>query len=97
MQLQIKREQEALSLHGAINVETAPALLQALRDKRTTSFALNLKAVTALDSAGVATLIEGLRLAQQRQRPLSLHDVPDCVSNAFELAGVSSLFDGAVH
>jgi len=96
MEFQINREHNTLVLCGGINVETSPALLQALRDKRTTSFALNLKAVTALDSAGVATLIEALRLAQQRQQPLILHDVPACVSNALELAGVTALFSTAV-
>ncbi|MDQ6979390.1 MAG: STAS domain-containing protein [Mariprofundaceae bacterium] len=97
MTLQVNREDQILTLRGTVNVHTAPILLKALRDKSTRSFTLNLKDVTALDSAGVATLVEGLRLAREQQQPLALHDVPDCVINAFELTGVSALFSASIH
>jgi len=97
MTLQVNRENQVLMLCGAVNVHTAPLLLQALRDKSTRSFTLNLKDVTSLDSAGVATLIEGLRLAQKQQQALALYEVPTCVMNALELSGVRALFSASIH
>ncbi len=95
MTLAITHTPSSLFIKGTVDLHTSPALLKALQHPDAV-FRIDLSAVTALDNAGVATLIEALRLAETRGLTVHFDAVPDCVRNAWQLAGVSDLFDTVI-
>lgn len=54
---------------------------------------IDLAKVTYIDSSGVATLIEGLKVARQRQAALRLVGLEGRLLHLFEATGVLSLFE----
>jgi len=92
MTLEISSTPSSLQIKGTVDLHTSPILLKALQQAGSV-LRLDLSAVTALDNAGVATLIEALRLAESRAVAIHFDAVPDCVRNAWQLAGVTELFD----
>ncbi|MDQ6976031.1 MAG: STAS domain-containing protein [Mariprofundaceae bacterium] len=91
MNFQITNTASSLEITGEINLHTAPLLLKALQ-QHNGAFHIGLLGVSALDNAGVATLIEAMRLAKKRKVSIGFHHVPWCVHDAWKLAGVSDLF-----
>jgi anti-sigma B factor antagonist len=57
---------------------------------------IDLSAVTHLDSSGVATLIEALRVARSCKTELRLLGLQGRLLRLFELTGLLPLFNGSV-
>jgi len=87
-------------LYGRIDIDSSPALLEQLvallRGSHTKIVSVDLSAVTHMDSSGVATLIEALRLARAYKPELRLQGLHDRLLHFFEISGILSLFDGSV-
>ncbi len=80
------------ALHGALTFDTVPAWFETISgwfggDGQLT---IDLTGVTRVDSAGLALLIECLRLARAANRPLRFTNAPEQLQT---LAGINGLQD----
>lgn len=84
-------------LHGAIDIDSSPALgerlLAFLHSPHPNVVRIDLSAVSHLDSSGVATLIEALRIARASRTELRLEGLHDRLLRLFESTGILSLFN----
>lgn len=83
---------------GQINVYSSPDLrdsLQALLSKEPfpQTVTVDLAGVSSIETSGVATLIEALRIARHRHVAFCLQGAGGSVFRLFEVTGVLSLFD----
>jgi len=93
----VNTENGALALlKGRVDIDSSPALrdrLIALLDAPHATVSIDLSGVTHIDSSGVATLIEALRIARNRNTELTLQGLDDRLHRLFEATGILSLFD----
>jgi anti-sigma B factor antagonist len=64
-----------------------------LREQSPEGVIVDLTDVTYVDSSGIATLIEGLKIAPQRQTTLCLQGLQGRLVHSFQVSGVSTLFE----
>jgi len=88
------------SLYGRIDVDSSPALrdrlLALLQAPHSNRVSIDLSAVSHIDSSGVATLIEALKIARSNKTELILQGLRDRLLRLFESTGILSLFNGRV-
>jgi anti-sigma B factor antagonist len=88
-------------LSGRVDIDSSPALrdqLLALLDSRHTRIvSVDLFAVGKIDSSGIATLIEALKIARAGKTELRLQGLHDELLRIFEFTGLVSLFNGNGH
>ena len=86
-------------MYGRIDMESSPAvrsrLLALLGAPLVKMVSVDLSAVTHLDSSGIATLIEALKVARARRTELKLEGLQDQLLRVFEFTGLLSLFNGS--
>ncbi len=86
-------------LCGRIDMDSSPAvrdrLLALLQSPDARLVTVDLSAVTHIDSSGVATLIEALKIARGRGTGLILQGLRDQLLRLFECTGILALFNGA--
>ena len=86
-------------LSGRIDINSSPAvrdrLLAVLQSRDLTILSVDLSAVTHIDSSGVATLIEALKIARGRRTQLRLQGLHDRLHRLFDSTGLLSLFNGS--
>jgi anti-sigma B factor antagonist len=84
---------------GRIDIDSSPAfrdqLLALLRGRPIATLRIDLSAVTSIDSSGLATLIEALRIAHAGKTGLRLQGLHDELLRIFQFTGFLSLFDGS--
>lgn len=84
-------------LHGRIDIDSSPAvrdrLLALLKAAHPNAVTIDLSAVTHIDSSGVATLIEALKIARRQKAEMRLVGLPDRLRRLFEITGIASLFN----
>ena len=84
---------------GRIDIDSSPALrallLTTLQGPACNVLILDLSAVTHIDSSGVATLIEGLRIARSHNTEVRLQGLEGRLLRLFQSTGILSLFDGS--
>jgi anti-sigma B factor antagonist len=84
-------------LRGPLNIDSSPALrdqlLAMLRVQSPQAVTVDLTDVHYIDSSGIATLIEGLKIARQRQTTLCLHGLQGRLLHLFQVTGMSTLFE----
>lgn len=83
----------SFAVNGPVTFATAGALLDAGRSAFATQTAVmvNLEAVTRVDSAGLALLLEWLRLARAERRAMRFIALPDKLLAIARLSGVDGL------
>jgi anti-sigma B factor antagonist len=83
-------------LYGRIDIDSSPALrerlLALLHGRHPSIVSIDLSGVTHIDSSGVATLIEALKIARQGKTELRLQGLNDRLHRLFEATGILSLF-----
>ena len=86
-----------LRIEGEMTIYRAAELKQTLCEAldRSEELAVDLAAVTELDSAGVQVLLFAKRQAQARRRILRLHAHSPAVLDVFELLDLGAYFDDA--
>ena len=90
-------EGSTLCLRGRLNIDSSPAfrdrLLSILQAPPPQAVIVDFSDVSYFDSSGIATLIEGLKMARQRQTTLCLHGLQGRLLHLFEVTGMSALFE----
>lgn len=85
---------------GRIDIDSSPAvrdrLLAFLHAPHPRAVSIDLSAVTHIDSSGVATLIEALRIARGQKTELRLQGLDDRLYRLFDATGILSLFHEGV-
>jgi len=83
-------------LRGRVNIDSSPALrdrlLTVLRGQSPTAVIFDLTEVPYIDSSGIATLIEGLKIARNRHIAFCLRGLQGRLLHLFEVTGVMTLF-----
>lgn len=91
-----RKEGITMRLCGRLNIDSSPAfrdqLLASLRAQSPQSVIVDFSDVSYVDSSGIATLIEGLKIARQRQTTLCLHGLQGRLLHFFKVTGMSTLF-----
>ena len=99
MNIVISRDGALASLCGRIDVDSSPAvrdrLLALLNARHPASLTIDLSGVTHIDSSGVATLIEALKVARGQKTEMRLQGIEDRLLRLFEITGILSLFTGS--
>ncbi len=100
LDLETRREEGAVVIEarGEVTVFTSPTLRQALRQgasERPEKLIVDLSGTRYIDSSGVATLVEGLKLVQQHQGELVLAGMNERVRGVFEIARLDTVFQVA--
>ena len=90
-------QDSVLRLRGRLNIDSSPdfrdRLLATLRAESLKTVIVDLKDVTYIDSSGIATLIEGLKVARKQQTTLRLQGLHDRLLHLFQVTGVLTLFE----
>ena len=85
---------------GRIDIDTSPALraylLTILQGQRARVVSIDLSAVTHIDSSGVATLIEALKIARIHNAEVKLQGLDARLLRLFQSTGILSLFSGNI-
>ena len=88
------------SLYGRIDIDSSPAvrdqLIALLQVPHPRTVSIDLSSVTHIDSSGVATLIEALKIARQRKTELRLQGLNDRLHRLFDATGILSLFNEGI-
>ena len=91
------KEGVTLRLCGRLNIDSSPAfrdrLLALLQAQSPQAVIIDFSNISYVDSSGIATLIEGLKIAKQRQTKLCLHGLQGRLLHLFDVAGMSALFE----
>jgi anti-sigma B factor antagonist len=94
----VRREDVLACLNGCIDIDSSPAvrdrLLALLNAPHLDTVTIDLSAVTHVDSSGVATLIEAVKIARGCETELRLKGLDDRLRRLFEITGILSLFNG---
>src|SRR5271169_4812745 len=84
-------------LRGRLSIDSSPAfrdrLLALLRRQSPATVIVDLTEVSYMDASGVATLVEGLKIARNRQTTLCLKGLQGRVRHLFEATGLLTLFE----
>ncbi len=85
-------------VYGRIDIDSSPALrdrfLALFEAPHTKVLSVDLSAVTHIDSSGVATLIEALRIARSYNAEVKLQGLEGRLLRLFQSTGILSLFNG---
>jgi anti-sigma B factor antagonist len=88
------------SLKGRIDIDSSPALrdrlLALLHAPHPETVSIDLSCVTHIDSSGVATLIEALKIARDCKTELRLQGLHDRLHRLFEATGILALFNEGI-
>ena len=96
----VSRENGATArICGRIDIDSSPALraqlLTALQAPGCNVLSVDVSAVTHIDSSGVATLIEALRIARSHNADVRLIGLQGRLLRLFQSTGILSLFNGS--
>lgn len=88
------------SLRGRIDIDSSPALrgqlLALFKAQHPRSISIDLSKVMHIDSSGIATLIEALRIARNCNTELTLQGLKGRMLHLFEATGILQLFNGSI-
>ena len=86
-----------LDISGDIDLYNSPelrkALLETLRGARAARVIVNLKAVRYIDSSGVASLVEGLKVSRELGSRLMLFGLSQAAREVLELSRLIRVFE----
>ena len=84
-------------LRGRLGIDSSPdfrdQLLALLREQSTTAVVLDMTDLSYIDVSGLATLVEGLKVARNRQNTLCLKGLQGRALRLFEVTGLLHLFE----
>ena len=84
-------------LRGRVDINSSPTfrerLLGALRPESPQAVIVDLTEVTYMESSGIATLIEGLKISLEQQKTLCLRGLQGGVLHLFRATGIYTLFE----
>jgi anti-anti-sigma factor len=85
-------------IKGRVNVDSSPDLRDCLlailsEEQLPRAITVDLAGVTHIETSGIATLIEALKIARHRQMTFCLQGLGGSVLRLFEVTGVRALFE----
>lgn len=90
-------ESTLVSLRGRVGIESSPALrdqlLAEMQGQSPKTVVVDLTEVSYIDASGIATLVEGLKIARGRQNTLCLKGLQGRALRLFEVTGLLHLFE----
>jgi len=90
-----------VQLNGCLNIDSSPSLrdrlLTILQPEAPAALTVDLSEVSHVDSSGIATLIEGLKIARTRNTTLSLKGLQGRLLHVLEVTGIAALFGLGSH
>jgi anti-sigma B factor antagonist len=92
------REGAVMYLRGRLTIESSPDLRKQLlatlqRQSPTETIAIDLADVSYMDTSGIATLVEGLKVARTGGVAMHLQGLQGRLLHLFQATGIGSLFD----
>ena len=88
------------TLRGRLDIDSSPALRSQLlaffKVQHPRPLSIDLSGVMHIDSSGIATLIEALRIARKSNTELTLQGLQGRLLRLFEVTGILQLFNGRV-
>jgi anti-sigma B factor antagonist len=99
LQISIHSDKEGglVYLRGRINIESSPALRDhlwaVLRQQSPPAITIDLAEVAYMDTSGLATLIEALKIARIGGIAMHLRGLQGRLLHLFQATGIGSLFD----
>ncbi len=92
-------ERAFVRLHGHLGIDSSPdlrdRLLAMLQGQPTKTIIVDLTEVSYIDASGIATLLEALRVARNRQATLCLKGLQGRMVRLFEATGLLPVFETA--
>jgi anti-sigma B factor antagonist len=90
------REHSLVRLRGRVGLDSSPTvrdrLLAILQRQPPKSIIVDLTEVSSIDAAGVATLLEALRIARTRHATLCVKGLQGRTRRLFEVTGLEAVF-----
>jgi anti-sigma B factor antagonist len=99
LEIAIHHDEDSSTVHlrGRLNIDSSPALrdrlLAMLMVQSPPAVIVDFSDVSSMDSSGIATLIEALKITRQRQTTVCLHGLQGPLFHLFEITGLSTLFE----
>jgi anti-sigma B factor antagonist len=85
-----------VQLNGCLNIDSSPSLrdrlLRILQPEAPEVLTVDLSEVSHVDSSGIATLIEALKIARTRNTNLSLKGLRGRLLHVLEVTGIAAVF-----
>jgi anti-sigma B factor antagonist len=95
--VQSDKQGAVMNLRGRINIESSPDLrdhlLTMLRRQSPPAITIDLAGVSYMDTSGLATLIEALKIARISGVAMHLRGLQGRLLHLFQATGIGSLFD----
>jgi anti-sigma B factor antagonist len=91
-----QKKEAVMYLQGRADIESSPDLrdhLLAMLRKLPETIIIDLKEVSYMDTSGIATLIEGLKIARISSISMHLQGLQGHLLHLFQATGLGSLFD----
>lgn len=84
-------------LHGRLGIDSSPALrdrlLAMLQGEPPKTVLVDLTGVVYIDASGIATLLEALKIARNRQTMFCVKGIQGRIMRLFEAVGLMNLFE----
>ena len=84
-------------LHGRLGIDSSPTLrdrlLAMLQGQAPINVVVDLTEVAYIDASGIATLLEALKIARNRQTTLCVRGVQGRMVRLFEVTGLQAVFE----
>ena len=97
MNIIISRDGALARLSGRIDIDSSPMvrerLLALLNAPHASTLIIDLSSVIHIDSSGVATLIEALKVARAQKTEMRLQGLEDRLLRLFDITGILALFN----
>lgn len=103
LEISVTHGQEGALVHlkGRVNIDSSPGLrdrlLAILQGEHPEAVTIDLSEVPYIDLSGIATLIEALKVARNRETTLHLAGLQERLLHVLEVTGVLSLFEASSH
>jgi anti-sigma B factor antagonist len=85
-------------LHGRLVIDSSPELrdrlLAMLQGEPPKAILVDLTEVVYIDASGIATLLEALKIARNRQTMFCVKGIQGRISRLFQATGLMNLFEG---
>ncbi len=90
-----------MRLRGRLSIDSSPdfrdQLLAVLIGQLSKTVVVDMAEVSYIDASGIATLLEGLKIARPRQNTMFLRGLQGRVLHLFEVTGLLDLFESDGH
>lgn len=90
-------ERASVRLHGRLDIDSSPTLrdrlLAILQGQPPKTIIVDLTEVSYIEASGIATLLEALKVARNRQATLCLKGLQGRMVRLFEVTGLQAVFE----